>query len=60
MFVTNDIKCKRCKFFENDVCNLLKTRVKKNEFCSLTSAQVKYLNESIMEQMMAPLEVSEE
>ena len=42
----DDVKCKRCRFFSDGNCNVLKQPVKKNEFCSLTKQQIERANEA--------------
>ena len=43
----DDVKCKRCRFFSDGECKVLKQPVKKNEFCSLTKQQMKRANEAL-------------
>ena len=45
--LTNDTKCKRCRFFKDGECKALKRSVKKNEFCSMTKQQIERANEAL-------------
>lgn len=43
----DDVKYKRCRFFRDGECKVLKQPVKKNEFCSLTKQQIEKANEAL-------------
>ena len=57
--LTNNIKCKRCRYYEGGAarvgnCTILKKDVSKNAFCSLSNAQINAMNLR-MRQMIADM-----